>query len=255
MQAMILAAGRGERMRPLSDTTPKPLLCVGGKPLIVWQIERLVAAGFTDLVINVAHLGAQIQRVCGDGSAFGATIRYSVEAEPLEVAGGIATALPLLAANRIADTAAGVTLVTSGDIHTGYDFARLGPRLEAMNSSGTSPHAHMVMVANPPYHPHGDFGIAGQRLTLGDGARDARFTFGNIALYRNALFQDVPRGTKLKIVPLYRDWIARDWVSAEIYDGLWANVGTPHDLEQLDAELLGNSTKIPGAEAAEGNKP
>ncbi|MGH8799892.1 MAG: nucleotidyltransferase family protein, partial [Casimicrobiaceae bacterium] len=133
--AMILAAGRGERMRPLSDTTPKPLLRVAGRPLIVWQIERLVAAGFAKLVINVSHLGAAIEASCGDGRAFGATIRYSREAEPLEVAGGIAGALPLLDRD--------VSLVVSGDIHTAYDYASLLPRVAAMRASRKPPHAHM----------------------------------------------------------------------------------------------------------------
>lgn len=241
---MILAAGRGERMRPLSDAIPKPLLGVHGKPLISWQIERLVAAGFDDLVINVAHLGDKIMAACGDGRSFGATIRYSRESHPLEVAGGISTALPLLSAR-----AAGVALVVSSDIYTDYDYASLRARVEAMEAASAPPHAHMVMVANPPYHLQGDFCLADGRLTLGGGggvgvgddAVAPRLTFGNIALYRTSLFRELPRGVRLQMLPLYRGWIARDWVSGEFFDGRWANVGTPSDLTQLDAELRAGS--------------
>jgi N-acetyl-alpha-D-muramate 1-phosphate uridylyltransferase len=224
--AMILAAGRGERMRPLSDATPKPLLSVGGKPLIVWQIERLVAAGFANLVINVAHLSAAIERTCGDGRAFGATIRYSREGEPLEVGGGIATALDLLDRD--------VTLVVSGDIYTGYDYASLMPRLTAMKTTREAPHAHMVMVPNPDYHRAGDFALVDGRLSLGV---HPQLTFGNIALYRSTLFEALPRGERIRMLPLYRDWIGHGWVSGERYDGVWANIGTPAELSELDVQL------------------
>jgi N-acetyl-alpha-D-muramate 1-phosphate uridylyltransferase len=224
--AMILAAGRGERMRPLSDATPKPLLSVGGKPLIVWQIERLVAAGFANLVINVAHLSAAIERTCGDGRAFGATIRYSREGEPLEVGGGIATALELLDRD--------VTLVVSGDVYTGYDYASLMPRLAAMKATHEAPHAHMVMVPNPDYHRAGDFALVDGRLSLGV---HPQLTFGNIALYRSTLFEALPRGERIRMLPLYRDWIGHGWVSGERYDGVWANVGTPAELAELDGQL------------------
>lgn len=229
---MILAAGRGERMRPLSDTIPKPLLEVGGKPLIVWQIERLVAAGFAQIVINVAHLGGIIEETLGDGRQFGAAIRYSREAEPLEVGGGIATALPLLGD--------GVVLVVSGDIHAEYRYASLRARAGAIAATDQPPHLHMVMVPNPAYHPGGDFVLSGDRLTLNgtDGAE--RTTFGNIALYRTSLFRELPRGKKLKILPYYRDWIARAWASGELFAGRWANVGSPAELAILDAQLLGN---------------
>jgi MurNAc alpha-1-phosphate uridylyltransferase len=226
MRAMILAAGRGERMRPLSDSTPKPLLEAGGKPLVLWQIERLVGAGFREIVLNVAHQAEAIEAAVGDGSRYGATIRYSREAEPLEVAGGIATALPLLGN--------GVALVVSGDLYTDYHYARLAPRANAMARSRAAPHAHMVMVANPSYHPAGDFALLDGRLSL-EGPR--RFTFGNIALYRTSLFDELPRGERLPMLPLYRDWIGRGWVSGELYGGAWANVGTPADLAQLDAAL------------------
>ena len=226
MKAMILAAGRGERMRPLSDTTPKPLLEVGGKPLIVWQIERLVAAGFDDLVVNVAHRGEMIVELLGDGERFGCAIRYSREPEPLEVAGGIATAFPLLRD--------GVTLIVSGDVYTEYDYATLHARASAMSATAAPPHLHMVMVPNPAYHAAGDFGLTEGRLVL-DGA--TRWTYGNIALYRTALFAELPRGVKLQMLPLYRTWIARGWASGELYTGFWSNVGTTADLDRLDRTL------------------
>jgi MurNAc alpha-1-phosphate uridylyltransferase len=227
MKAMILAAGRGERMRPLSTATPKPLLEVGGKPLIVWQIERLVAAGFTELVVNVAHRGEMIVERLGDGSRFGTAICYSHEPEPLEVAGGIATALSLLGD--------GVALIVSGDVYTEYDYATLRNRAAAMIAADAPPHLHMVMVPNPAYHPTGDFGLVDGRLVL-DGA--ARWTYGNIALYRMALFAELPRREKLQILPLYRDWIGRGWASGELYTGTWANVGTADELARLERTLF-----------------
>ncbi|MDQ2963693.1 MAG: nucleotidyltransferase family protein [Pseudomonadota bacterium] len=226
MKAMILAAGRGERMRPLSDTTPKPLLEAGGKPLIQWQLERLVAAGFTEVVVNVAHRGKAIAAALGDGSRFGATLSYSQEPEPLEVAGGIATALPLLGD--------GVALIVSGDIYADFDYASLHGRATAMGAGSAPPHLHMVLVPNPDYHPDGDFSLTDGRLAL-DGA--SRLTFGNVALYRTALFRELPRWEKLKILPLFRDWIGRGWASGELYTGFWANVGTPDELAQLDRHL------------------
>jgi len=232
MIAMILAAGRGERMRPFSDALPKPLLRAGGKSLVVWQIERLVAAGFAQIVINVAHLGGTIETTLGDGRQFGATIRYSREVEPLEVAGGIATALPLLGD--------GLVLVVSGDIHADYDYASLLARAGRMAATDQAPHLHMVMVPNPAYHPGGDFVLTRDRLTP-SGSNDAeRATFGNIALYRTSLFRDLPRGKKLKMLPFWRDWIARGWASGELFVGRWANVGTAAELASLDSQLLGN---------------
>jgi len=231
MKAMILAAGRGERMRPLSDATPKPLLQVGGKPLIVWQIERLAAAGFGDLVINVAHRADMIIETLGDGSRFGCSIRYSREPEPLEVAGGIATATPLLGS--------GIALIVSADLYTEYDYAALRGRAAAMAAADAPPHLHMVMVPNPPYHAQGDFGLADGKLVL-DGA--ARTTYGNIALYRLKLFTELPRGRKLQILPLYRAWIAEGWVTGELYTGPWANVGTADDLARLDRMLRQQAT-------------
>jgi MurNAc alpha-1-phosphate uridylyltransferase len=224
--AMILAAGRGERMRPLSDATPKPLLMAGGKPLIVWQIEALAAAGFHDLVINVAHGADAMIAALRDGARFGTRIRYSREPEPLETAGGIATASPLLPT--------GPTLIVSGDIFTDFDYRSLAPVVEAMSARGSPPRVHLVMVDNPPYHSEGDFALEGDRLEL-DGA--TKLTFGNVGVYDMALFRALPRGVKLRMLPLYREWIAAGLVSGERFAGRWANVGTPADLAALDASL------------------
>ncbi len=225
-QAMILAAGRGERMRPLSDAVPKPLLRVGGKPLIVWQIEALARAGWRDLVINAAHLSSQLTAALGDGAALGVRIAWSLEPEPLETAGGIATAMPLLAE--------GPLLVVSGDIWTRYDYAALRPRVDAMASASAPPRVHLVLVPNPPFHPRGDFALDGARVARGGAPM---LTFGNIGLYDTALLRELPRGVKLKLLPLYHEWIARGIVSGERYDGPWANVGTPEELAALDAAL------------------
>jgi len=225
--AMILAAGRGERMRPLSDATPKPLLRAGGKPLIVWQIEALVRAGLTDMVVNASHRADDLAAALGDGRAFGARIKWSREAEPLEVAGGIASALTLLPA--------GPLIVASGDVWSAFDFATLVPRAQAMARDGTAARAHLVMVPNPNYHPQGDFALRGNVVVAGDAA--ATLTFGNIAIYDTALFAGVERGVKQKMLPLFNAWIARGIVTGERYDGPWANVGTPADLAELDARL------------------
>ena len=180
--AMILAAGRGDRMRPLSDATPKPLLPVGGKPLIVWQIEALARAGYRDLVINAAHLASVLTATLGDGRAFGVNIRWSLEAEPLEAAGGIATALELLAP--------GPALIVSGDVWTRFDYATLGQRRAAMAGGEDTPRVHLVLVPNPAYHPAGDFALdRSGTVRVGE----PRLTFANIGLYDTALFRELPR--------------------------------------------------------------
>jgi N-acetyl-alpha-D-muramate 1-phosphate uridylyltransferase len=230
--AMILAAGRGERMRPLSDACPKPLLEAGGKPLIVWQIEALARAGLRRIVINAAHLADDLVARLGDGCALGVSLVWSIEPEALETAGGIATALPLLAP--------GPAVIVSADIWSTFDYATLLPRAAAMARDTTAPRAHLVMVPNPAYHPAGDFALVPgpqgsvDRLAL-DG--DARLTYANIGVYDTALFGELPRATKLKLLPLLRDWIGRGLAGGERYDGPWANVGTPGDLASLDAVL------------------
>ncbi len=223
MRAMILAAGRGERMRPLTDHTPKPLLPAGGKPLIVWHIERLVAAGITDLVINHAHLGQQLEQTLADGSRYGARIRYSAEGTALETAGGIAYALHLLGDEPFA--------VVNGDVYCDYDFAHLPQRAALLANS--SDLAHLVLVDNPDHNPKGDFGLHAQRVT--DGA--PRFTFSGIGLYRPALFDSIPRGSKAPLAPLLRAQIAQGRISGEHHRGLWLDIGTPERLAELDKRL------------------
>lgn len=228
MRAMILAAGRGERMRPLTDHKPKPLLQAGGKSLIVWHIERLVRAGITELVINHAHLGAQIERELGDGVRFGAAIRYSNEGTALETAGGITFALHMLGDEPFA--------VVNGDIYCDYDFARL-PALAAQMQRNHD-NAHLVLVDNPEHHPDGDFLLHDERVTSSaPGTRHSALTFSGIGLYRPELFARIPRGSKAPLAPLLREQIALGKVSGEHHRGLWVDVGTPQRLEELDRQL------------------
>lgn len=228
--AMIFAAGRGERMRPLTDTCPKPLLEAGGKPLIVWQIERLAAAGYTRIVINHAWLGARIEAALGDGARFGVQLLYSAETDALETAGGIAQALPLL--EREGEPV--VFLAVSGDVHSDYDFGLLNARAEAL-AARPEPGMHLVMVPNPPFHPVGDFALGEDGLLALDGA--PRYTFGNIGLYDTRMFRALPRGEKRALTPYYREAIAARCASGELFEGLWENVGTPAQLAALDAAL------------------
>jgi len=217
MQAMILAAGRGERMRPLTDRTPKPLLPAGGKPLIQYHVEALVAGGFTELVVNHAHLGAQIERFLGDGRRFGARVRYSSESPALETGGGIRRALPLLGEAPF--------LVVNGDIWTDYPFGRLQCEPDGL--------ARLVLVENPPHHPRGDFALEAGRVRT-----DAvpRLTYSGIGLYRPELFADTPSGP-FPLAPLLRQAAADGAVSGERYRGGWVDVGTPERLRALDAAL------------------
>jgi MurNAc alpha-1-phosphate uridylyltransferase len=223
LKAMILAAGRGERMRPLTDFTPKPLLKVGGKALIVWHIERLASAGITDLVINHAHLGAQIEQALGNGSQFGTTISYSDEGIALETAGGIAYALHLLGEQPFA--------IVNGDIFCDYDCSRLHACAESLQRNGDS--AHLVMVDNPLQHPHGDFGLRGGRMT----ETPPKLTFSGIGVYHPSLFVQIERGTKAPLAPLLHAQIALGKVSGEHHQGLWVDVGTPERLTELDRQV------------------
>ncbi|MDS0861139.1 nucleotidyltransferase family protein [Burkholderia pseudomultivorans] len=227
--AMIFAAGRGERMRPLTDTCPKPLLEAGGKPLIVWQIEGLARAGIDTIVINHAWLGAQIEAALGDGSRWGVRLLYSAEGEALETAGGIAQALPLLER----DGRPTVFVAVSGDVFCAFDYRTLARRAERM-AALDAPAMHLVMVPNPPFHPAGDFALADGRLSL-DGA--ARVTFGNIGLYDTRMFRDLAPGTRRALTPYYRAAIEAGRASGELYEGIWENVGTPAQLGELDARL------------------
>jgi N-acetyl-alpha-D-muramate 1-phosphate uridylyltransferase len=220
MKAMILAAGRGERMRPLTDQTPKPLLKVGGKPLIVWHLERLAKAGFKEVVINHAHLGEQIEQALGDGSQWSLHIQYSPEKVALETAGGIANALPLLGSEPF--------LVVNGDTFTEVDFGVLRHALQVNNQ------AHLVLVSNPPQHPNGDFAIeAGMLKNIGE----KMLTFSGVGVYHPNLFACVTCGEPAKLAPLLRQAIADNQATAEYYQGVWHDIGTPERLSALDSEL------------------
>jgi MurNAc alpha-1-phosphate uridylyltransferase len=227
---MILAAGRGERMRPLTDHTPKPLLPVGGKPLIVWHIERLRAAGFTHIVINHAHLGQQIEDALGNGADLGVAIGYSREISALETAGGIATALPLIESD--------VFPVVNGDIYCEYDFSRLAEPMARLAAGHDQ--AHLVLVDNPPHHPKGDFVLdAGRLHNPGSqlSAHDSPLTFSGIGIYHRALFAHTRAGEKAPLAPLLRLAIDAGRASGEHFGGRWVDVGTPERLQQLDESL------------------
>jgi len=218
MKAMILAAGSGVRMRPLTDTKPKPLLEVRGKALIAWLIESLARAGVREIVINHAHLGEMIEAVLGDGSRFGVAIHYSREPQALETAGGIVKALPLLGT--------GPFLAVNGDIFCDFDFATLASRALAQHL------AHLVLVPNPAHHPQGDFSLQEDKVRA---EGEPRWTFSGIGLYRAELFEEIRPGSKGQLAPLLRAAMARKQVSGEIHFGRWHDVGTPERLEALNA--------------------
>lgn len=228
MKVMILAAGRGERMRPLTDHTPKPLLMVAGKPLIVWHIERLAHAGLCELVINHAHLGQQIESTLGDGAQFGVSIRYSPENPALETAGGIANALHLLGDAPFA--------VINGDVYCDYDLARLPHHAAVLATNNDA--AHLVLVNNPAHHPQGDFCLQATRITpCPEQTPVSKLTFSGIGIYQPALFQSIQRGTAAPLAPLLRSNITRGKVSGEHHNGHWVDVGTPQRLQELDKLL------------------
>lgn len=217
MKAMILAAGRGERMRPLTDHTPKPLLLVGGKPLIQYHIEALAAAGFQDLVINHAHLGAQIEAALGDGERFGVHIDYSQEDPALETGGGIFHALPLLGEDPF--------LVVNGDIWCDFPFASARLRPHAL--------AHLVLVENPPHNPQGDFAL---RAGWVSNDRVARLTFSGIGIYHPRLFAAC-QGGAFPLAPLVRAACDHNHVTGQYYKGRWLDVGTQQRLWELERLL------------------
>ena len=219
--AIILAAGRGVRMRPLTDATPKPLLRAGGKRLIEHHLEKLAAAGVTDVVVNISHLAAQFEPALGDGSRWNLQIHYSDEGpEPLETGGGIQRALPLLGAAPF--------IAVSADVVSDYDYARLPQEPAGL--------AHLVMVPNPPFHPRGDYVYVGDDAGNGrlhvDGPGE-RLTFANIAVYRPGLVAGEPGGC-FKLAPLFDRAIRAGQVTAERHAGSWHNIGTPAQLAELD---------------------
>jgi MurNAc alpha-1-phosphate uridylyltransferase len=225
MQAMILAAGRGERMRPLTDALPKPLLVAGGKPLIVWHIERLVAAGVTDIAINHAWLGDKLEAALGDGRRYGANLRYSREQTALETAGGIAQALPLLGPAPF--------LVINGDIWCDWQ-PRQAVAL-ARQLDGAAVQAWLLLVKNPAHHPEGDFHLRADATLAPAGGE--RLTFSGIGIYHPALFAQIAPGTRAPLGPLLLQAIARGAVRGARHEGCWIDVGTPQRLAELDARL------------------
>jgi MurNAc alpha-1-phosphate uridylyltransferase len=225
MKAMILAAGRGERLRPLSDRLPKPLVPAGGKPLVAWLLERLARAGIREVVMNVSHLGAQIEAALGDGAAFGVAIAYSREAEPLESAGGIALARALLGDVPF--------LLANADVYADFDLGRL--RAHALGNDL----AHLVLAPNPAHHPGGDFSLAGDRA---GNAPAPRYTYTGMALIDPALVAPVRAGAKAPLAPLLRAAADAGRLSGELYRGVWRDIGTAERLAELDA-LLGARTK------------
>lgn len=224
MRAMILAAGRGERMRPLTDRTPKPLLSVGGKPLIVWHLEKLGAAKFSDVVINLGHLGEQIPEFLGRGEQWGLTLHYSQEPPgALETAGGIRHALPLLGGAPF--------LVINGDIFCDWD---VGQAHVIADNCLPECMAHLVLVDNPLHHPEGDFAFDGKRLSE---EGNNRLTFSGIGVYRPKLFAQLAENEPAKLAPLLRTAMKDQRVSGEHFRGRWIDVGTPLRLAELDRSL------------------
>ncbi|MBL8472074.1 MAG: nucleotidyltransferase family protein [Rhodocyclaceae bacterium] len=222
---MILAAGRGERMRPLTDHLPKPLLEVGGRPLIGWHLQRLAAAGIRDVVINHAHLGEKLVAALGDGSAYGLAIAWSPEPPgALETAGGIVQALPLLGEAPF--------LVVNGDIWCDYDLRLLAARAGTLTAA--APGAHLVLVPNPAQHPEGDFALADGQVHAEGGPRH---TFSGLGLYHPGLFAGLQAGRPAKLAPLLRAAMALGRVSGELYGGRWFDVGTPARLAETDRLL------------------
>ncbi|HKB84217.1 MAG TPA: nucleotidyltransferase family protein [Burkholderiales bacterium] len=220
---MILAAGRGERMRPLTDHTPKSMLQVDGKPLIFRHLDKLAAAGFSSVVINYAHLGAQIESAVGDGSRWNLRIHYSPEPQALETAGGIRNALPLLREDVFA--------VVNADVYSAYDYTHLAGAIRKMHAATL---AHLVLVDNPPHHPEGDFSLEGNLVRAG--AKDL-LTFSGIGAYRATLFDTVAPGSKYPLAPLLRGQMIPGRITGEHFRGEWDDIGTPQRLATLDARL------------------
>lgn len=228
MKAMILAAGRGKRMQPLTDTMPKPMLSVGGKPLIVWQIQKLAAAGITDLVINLAWLGNKIRASLGDGSQFGVNITWSDEVElGLETAGGIAKALPMLGSDPF--------LVINADIWTDWQPTGLAEQVATMQSRNLQ--AWLTLVSNPPHNPRGDFTLSSDDLLCKADPSDKTYTFSGIGLYQPKLFSGVAPNQKTPLIEVLNPAIDNGLVGAELYKGQWYDIGTPERLQHLDAQL------------------
>lgn len=233
-KAMILAAGRGERMHPLTDMLPKSLLCVGNKPLIEYHLDNLARAGFVDIVINHAHLGQMIETALGDGERYGINIRYSHESIALETAGGIVKALPLLKSKVGNEPGEQPFLIINADIYCEIDFSTLLPILRQMKANLDGYSAHLVLVSNPEHHPDGDFVLNSGRLAL---KGKEKLTFSGIGVYKPAFFKDIEPGLVAKLAPKLCQAIAAGKVGGEHYEGVWIDVGTPERLRRLDVQL------------------
>lgn len=224
---MIFAAGRGHRMKPLTDHTPKPLLLLAGKPIIVWQIEALARAGFIELVINTAWQGRQLQDALGDGARWGVSIAYSIEGEgefdALETRGGIVNALAMLGNDPF--------VTVSGDSVTDFDYAVLAAPLAAIARGEID--GHFVLTNNPDFHPVGDFAIRNGRANR----VGTRFNYANISCWQPKLFHGLPPNEKARLFPWADTFVAAGRIGAEYYGGLWENIGTPAHLAGLDARL------------------
>lgn len=227
MKAMILAAGRGERMRPLTDSIPKPLVSLLGRPLIEYRVLDLARAGVTEMVVNLGYRGAQIREFLGDGSRYGVHVEYSEEGEPpLETGGGIFRALPLLG-----DAA---FIVVNADVYADFSWPELVARAKALAGADL---AHLVLVPNPAFKTVGDFALQADRVVE---AEAASYTFSGISILRPALFDGCVDG-RYPIVPLWRAAMRQGRVSGECFDGLWSDVGTPQRLAELEAALPGSA--------------
>lgn len=224
MKAMILAAGLGTRMRPLTDHLPKPLLEVGGKPLIVWHLENLARAGFQEVIINTAWLGNRLEEALGDGRQFGLSIYWSHEPEPLETAGGIIRALPYLGKAPF--------LLVNGDIWLRYDFAKLKETVLLPEQR-----AHLVLVNNPAHNPSGDF-VLTDKTVLSEG--DNKLTFAGVSLIDPQLFEGLSQGPR-PLAPLLRAAMENNQVGGEYFSGAWVDVGTPERLRELDEQIRNGS--------------
>ena len=221
MKAMILAAGRGSRMAPLTDNRPKPLLEAGGKPLITWHLEKLAAAHIREVVVNVAHLGSMIEETLGDGNRFGVSIQYSRETEALETAGGIAWALPKLVDDPF--------LVINSDVYSDLDYARL-----CHHDMASAVQAHLVLVPNPSHHPSGDFSLSNGLVTNGE---NERWTYSGLGIYRPELFETIVPGAKFPLAPLLRQAADDGRVTGQLHSGFWMDVGNPQRLQELDRHI------------------
>lgn len=218
MKAFILAAGYGTRMRPLTNHRPKPLLPIAGKPIIQYHIERLQRSGITELVINTAYLGEQIESLLGDGSQFGVSIAYSHEGTPLETGGAIVHARELLGREPF--------LLVNGDIYTDYPFQNLLQKSPEL--------AHLILVDRPAFKQEGDFGLEGDRLTNGP---DKPYTYAGIGIYNPAAFTQYATGESFALGPLLREQSELGRITAEVFKGHWMDIGTPQRLQEIDAQV------------------